>query len=70
MLEKQLKTENLVSERIRKYVQAKTDQLNSKADDQEEVKVKRVDVLEKEKDDINRKKDEDDKEIARMHTLI
>jgi hypothetical protein len=32
-LEKQLKTETLVSERIRKYVQKKTDMLNTKADD-------------------------------------
>lgn len=32
-LEKQLKTENLVSERIRKYVMKKTEMLNTKADD-------------------------------------
>ena len=70
VLEKQLKTENLVSERIRKYVGMKTDKLNGQADEQEKVKDKRVDALERDKDEINRKKDDDDKEIARMHTLI
>lgn len=48
----------------------KTDQLNGKADEQEKVKDKRVDALERDKDEINRKKDDDDKDIARMHTLI
>ena len=33
LLTKQLETETLVSERIRKYVQSKTDLLNSKADE-------------------------------------
>jgi len=34
------------------------------------VKDKKIIDLEKDKDDINRKKDDDEKEITRMHQLI
>ncbi|CDW81373.1 leucine rich repeat family protein [Stylonychia lemnae] len=70
MLEKQIKTEKLVSERIRGYVDKKTQNLNTLAEDQEKIKDKKIESLEKEKDEINRKKEEDEKEISRMHQLI
>lgn len=70
MLEKQIKTEKLVSDRIRGYVDRKTQALNDLAENQEKIKDKKIDSLEKEKDEINRKKEEDEKEISRMHQLI
>ena len=59
-----------MSDRIRKYVEKKTSKLNDLAENQEKVKDKKIDTLEKEKDDINRKKEEDEKEITNKHQLI
>jgi hypothetical protein len=70
VLEEQLRTENLVSERIRKFVQAKTELLHKKADEQEKLREKRVDNLEKEKDEIHRRREEDEANIHKMHNLI
>lgn len=70
LLEKQIKTERLVSDKIRGFVEKKTRDLNDLAENQEKVKDKKIDILEKEKDDINRKKEEDEKEISKMHQLI
>lgn len=70
VLEDQLRTENLVSERIRKFVQAKTELLHRKADDQERLREKRVEQLEKEKDEIHKKREEDETNIHKMHNLI
>ena len=58
-LKKVLETENLVSERIRKYVQTKTDLMNNKADEQEKIKDKKIDLLEKDKSEIDHLKEED-----------
>ena len=69
-LRKLLETENLVSERIKRYVGEKTTLMNSRADEQEKVKEKKVDVLEKEKGEIDHFKEEDQNEINRMHLLI
>ena len=70
VLDEQLRTENLVSERIRKFVQSKTEMLQRKADDQDKTREKRVDLLEKEREEIHRKREEDEREISRMHQLI
>ena len=59
-----------MSDRIRGYVDKKTSNLNNLAEDQEKIKDKKIESLEKEKDEINRKKEEDEKEISRMHQLI
>jgi len=53
MLKKQLQTEQLVSDRIRRFVEKKTQNLNSLAEEQEKIKDKKIDSLEREKDDIN-----------------
>jgi hypothetical protein len=37
------------------------------AEEQEKIKDKKIDSLEREKDDINNKKEDDEKEITRMH---
>jgi hypothetical protein len=44
--------------------------LNELAENQEKVKDKKIDHLEKEKDDIIRKKEEDEKEITNKHQMI
>lgn len=59
-----------MSDRIRGYVERKTTALNELAENQEKIKDKKIDSLEKDKDDINRKKEEDEKEISRMYQLI
>jgi hypothetical protein len=69
-LEKQIKTEQLVSDRIRRYVDRKTGTLNELAEKQEKEKDRKIDGLEHDKDEINRKKEDDEKEITRMHQLI
>lgn len=61
-----MKTEQLVSERIRKHLGRKTDLLNTKADDQDKTREKKVDNLDKDREDILKKKEDDDKEIERM----
>lgn len=48
----------------------KTDTLNERADDQEKVREKKVDGLDKEREEILKKKEDDDKEIERMGQLI
>ena len=58
-MRKLLETENVVSERIKRYVGEKTTLMNSRADEQEKVKEKKVDVLEKEKGEIDHVKEED-----------
>jgi hypothetical protein len=70
ILEEQLQTENLVSDRIRKFVQAKADTLQKLADKQDKFREKQVDLLEKDRDGIEQKKIEDEAEIQRMHGLI
>lgn len=70
VLEDQLKTENLVSDRIRKFVQSKTEMLQKKADNQDKLREKRVEALEKERDDIHHKREEDEREMTKMHQLI
>lgn len=69
-LEDQLRTENLVSERIRKFVQAKTELLQKKADEQDKLRERRVEGLEKEKDEVHRRREGDEQEIDRIHGLI
>lgn len=44
--------------------------LQRKADDQDKTREKRVDLLEKEREDIHRKREDDEREISRMHQLI
>ena len=56
-----------MSDRIRRFVERKTLTLNDLAENQEKVKDKKIDGLEKEKDDVNRKKEEDEKEITNKH---
>ena len=69
-LEDELRTENLVSERIRKFVQSKTSLLNKKAEDQEKQKEVRTQALEKDRENIFQNKTEDEDEITRIHQLI
>ena len=66
MLQEQLDTENLVSERIRKFVQIKTETLAKKADQQDRTKDKRLDVLQKEIEDIEQARQGDGEEIVKM----
>ena len=70
ILDEQLRTENIVSERIRKYVQTKTELLTRKADDQDKLREKRVVDLENEKNDISEMALRDDEEIKHMHEKI
>lgn len=69
-MDEQLRTENLVSDRIRKFVQAKTEMLAKKADEQDKLREKRVEALEKEREDIHHNREEEEREITRMHQLI
>ena len=69
-LQKQYETEQIVSDRIRKFVERKTGKLNELAENQEKVKDKKIDGLEKEKDEIIRRKEEDEKEITNKHQMI
>lgn len=66
----QLKTEELVSEKIRKFVGGNTDALNQKTDEQEKIREKKVDNLDKEREDILKSKEEDDIEIERLGLLV
>ena len=70
MLKKQYQTEQVVTERIRKFVERKTQSLNQLVEEQEKVKDKKLNGLEKQKDEINNNKEEDEKEITKMHQLI
>ena len=53
VLQEQLDTENLVSDRIRGFVQAKTSTLQKLADQQDKTKDKSLDVLQKEIEALN-----------------
>jgi hypothetical protein len=69
-LEEQLHTENLVSDRIRRFVQAKAETLQKLADKQDKFREQRVDDLDKQREEVEQKKIEDEAEIQRMHGLI
>ena len=56
VLDDQIKTENLVSDRIRKFLQQKADILARKADDQDKQKDIKVDDITKMREDIYKKK--------------
>lgn len=70
MLQEQLDTENLVSERIRKFVQIKTETLTKKADQQDRTKDKRIDLLQKDIEEIEQTRQGDGEEIVKMQGLI
>ena len=70
LLQKQLDTEHIVSDRIRRFVEKKTATVVELGENQEKVKDKKIDGLEKEKDEIIRKKEEDEKEITNKHQMI
>jgi hypothetical protein len=70
ILEEQLQTENLVSDRIRKFVQTKAESLQKLADKQDKFRENQVDLLEKDREGIEQKKIEDEAEIQCMHGLI
>ena len=63
-------TENLVSDRIRRFVQAKAETLQKLADKQDKFREQRVDDLDKQREEVEQKKIEDEAEIQRMHGLI
>ena len=44
-LEKQIETERLVNEKIKRHVQKKTDSLNNKADERDKMREKKVEDL-------------------------
>ena len=67
LLQKQLDTEQIVSERIRRFVEKKTATVIDLADNQEKIKDKKIEGLEKDKDEIIRKKEDDEKEITNKH---
>ena len=68
--EEALATEQMVFDRIRDYLNKKTNKLVDLNDNQERDREKKVADLEKHVEDINKNKDEDEKEIERMHQLI
>ena len=49
---------------------AKTELLAKKADEQDKMREKRVDGLEKEREEIHKNREDDDKEVSHMHQLI
>jgi len=69
-LERQLKTEQLVSDRIRRYMERKTNMLVTHAEDHDKVKDKKVELLQKEKDDILKKKMEHESNIEKINGFI
>lgn len=56
MLEEQIKTENLVSDRIRKFLQQKADILAKKADDQDKLKDVKVEEITRDREEIYKRK--------------
>jgi len=70
LLKKQLQQEHLVTEKIRRFVEKKTANLNQLAEEQDRVKDRKIDQLERERDEIHRQKEDHEKEITRMHQLI
>lgn len=44
--------------------------VNNKADDQDKTREKKVELLDKDREDILKKKEDDDKEIEKMGQLI
>jgi len=56
VLEEQIKTENLVSDRIRKFLQQKADILAKKADDQDKLKDVKVEDITREREEIYKRK--------------
>ena len=56
MLEDQIKTENLVSDRIRKFLQQKADILAKKADDQDKLKDVKVEDITRDREEIYKRK--------------
>jgi chromosome segregation ATPase len=70
VLEEQLTTEKLVSERIRKFLQQKADILSKKADDQDRVKDAKVDQITRDREEIYKEKAAEEDTIKEVSQQI